>query len=143
MTPNLKNSNSANITIVPNTADDEATVVTDNRSRETSRVTSEGGPPVIEIEEIRVTSEGGTYTPEEDEVIPRQKKNKVKEKWKRKLMNRLKTKRGIVQERRNWGMAKAMTKGEAWNAIVKHQGLRILPNTATTFNNRICNDQTG
>ena len=38
----------------PNTTDDEATVVTDNRSRETSRVASEGGQPVIKIEEIRM-----------------------------------------------------------------------------------------
>ena len=123
LAPNLRNSNSANITAVPNTAYDEATLVTGNRSGETSRATSEGGPPVIRIEEIRVTSKGGPDTPEEEEDILRQKKNRTKEKWKRKLMNRLKTKQGIVQERRNWGMSKATTKGEAWNAILKYKGL--------------------
>ena len=71
LTPNLKNSNSANTTAVPNTADDEATIVTDNRSIESLRVTSEGDPPVIKIGEIRVTSKGGPDTPEEDEVISR------------------------------------------------------------------------
>ena len=40
-------------------------------------------------------------------------------------------------------MVKIVTKGEAWNAIVKQKGLRDLPHAATTFNNRICNDQTG
>ena len=58
-----------------------------------------------------------------------------------KVNERLKTKCGIVQERRNWGrMVKITTKGEAWNAIVKQKGLRDLPHAATTFNNRIHND---
>ena len=39
-------------------------------------------------------------------------------------MNRLKTKRKIVQEKRNLGMAKTMTKGKAWYAIEKDKGLR-------------------
>ena len=37
-------------------------------------------------------------------------------------------------------MVKIVTKGEAWNAIVKQKGLRDLPHAATTFNNRIHND---
>ena len=41
----------------------------DKRSRETSRATLEGGPPIIRIEEIRVTSEGGSDPPKEEEAI--------------------------------------------------------------------------
>ena len=84
-----------------------------------------------------MTSEGRPDTQEEEEATLRQKKTKVKEKWKRKLINRLKTKHRIVQESRNWGMAKVMTKGKAWNAIVKDRRLKDLPNTVTTFDNKI------
>jgi hypothetical protein len=61
----------------------------------------------------------------------------VKEKWKRKLMNRLKNKARVAKDRMNWGMAKTMSKGEAWNAIVKEKKLKDLPNANTTFNNNL------
>ena len=94
-------------------------------------------PPDIKIEEIRVISEGGPGMPEEDKVISMQAKEKQsKRKVEEKLMKRLKTKCGVVQERRSWGMAKAMTKCEAWNAIVKHKGLietyQMPPQLSTT-----------
>ena len=52
------------------------------------------------------------------------------------IINRLKTKQKSAQDKRNWGMAKAVTKGEAWNMIIRNENLEIsqipAPRSTTT-----------
>ena len=38
------------------------------------------------------------------------------------MLNRLKTKREIIRDKRDWGMTKTMAKGEAWNGTVNAIG---------------------
>ena len=109
--------------------------MTDNRSGRTSRVTSEGGPAEFRLQDTVVSSEGGPEQDTMNQEITTQRKNKVREKWKRKLINRLKAKQKKAQDKRNWGMAKAVTRGEAWD-MIKNENLNDLPNASTIFDNK-------
>ena len=130
MIPNRKNSNRATTNTVARTEEDDITVITDNRSR----ATSDGGP-TTEARSER-TSEGEVTPARLEEESHKHRKNKVKEKWKRKLLNRIKTKQERAQDKKNWGMARAVTRGEAWSAIVKEKEPKKLPNATMAFNNR-------
>ena len=100
LTPNLKNSNSANNT-EPENGWDDVTIITDNRSGQTSRATSEGGHPGIRLPNTILTSEGGPDQNVKEQEAITQRKNKVREKWKRKIINRFKAKQKKAQDKRN------------------------------------------
>ena len=51
-------------------------------------------------------------------------------------MIRLKTKQDSAQDKRNWGTAKSMTKGEGWNMITRNEKSEDLPNASTAFDNK-------
>ena len=82
----------------------------DQYSTESAIVRGEYGedPPINSSESSRVSSECDLTTSEGDsatseggvENIPKQRKSKMKEKWKRKLLNRFKTKMTRTQDRK-------------------------------------------
>ena len=59
---------------------DDATIIIDNRSGVTSRVTSEGDPTDFRLEDTRVTSDGGHEQNVEEQSEPARRRNKVREK---------------------------------------------------------------
>ena len=67
-------------------------------------MSSEGGQLEIVVETLEEASEREPVNSEDEEPIPKQRKDLVKEKWKRNLLTRLKTKSKIIQDKRNWGM---------------------------------------
>ena len=131
-TPNLRNSNSAK-TIKPTEEDDDATVLTDNRSTSTTRVATEEYLTRATCTNSRVTTDNDTAEVKRKEETPTVAPNRLREKWKRKVLNRAKTKRMKMQDKRNWGMARTMSKSEAWNAIVDTNRLKELPRAETIF----------
>ena len=79
----MRNRNSANNT-EPDNEWDDATIITDNRSGVTSKVTTEGEPPNASLKDTRVTSEGGYDQNTEEQNETTRRRNKVREKWKKK-----------------------------------------------------------
>ena len=55
-------------------------------------MTSEGGPAELRLQDAVVSSEDGPEQDTANQDLTTQRKNKVREKWKRKLVNRLKAK---------------------------------------------------
>ena len=64
-------------------------------------MTLDGDPPDFRLEDARATSEGGHEQNTEEQNKTTRRRNKVREKWKKKIINRLRTKQKSAQDKRN------------------------------------------